>query len=280
MSVITPPAAGATPIDLGSVTTATLQNAQGGTSSQNGSAFSVIGKSTVAFMINPTSFGGTVNFKGSVDNTNYVSLLATKLGTTTVATNSAAPSAVEIWVAEVGGLLWVEATLSNMGANSGTVTVTAFATPVANAVPVGSTIGTAVIQANSGTALVADQTNSELRVSNYGKSSTAGDIALRLNALGELYIISGGLNTTPVAAAAAAAAIKASVGALHKIVVTTLGTAALSFYDNASTNSGTILFTVPASAAVGSIYDVHFPAANGIWCASGSNTPAVTVGWS
>jgi hypothetical protein len=158
--------------------------------------------------------------------------------------------------------------------------VTAAASPIPNAVPVGSSIGTAVIQATDGTALTADQTNSILRASLYGKASAAADTALKVNSLGEVLTLSGGIQTTPVAAAAVAAAIKASAGALHKVVVTTLGTAALSFYDHASAASGTILFTIPASAAVGSIYDIQFPAALGIWCASGTNTPAVTVGWS
>lgn len=141
-------------------------------------------------------------------------------------------------------------------------------------------IGSAMIQATSGVALQADQTNTILKTSLYGKSTTAADTPIKVNSLGEVQNINGGINTSPVAAAAAAAAIKASPGALHKIVITTLGTAAVSFYDNATTNSGTILFTVPASAPIGTIYDIQFPAAAGIWCASTANTPAMTVGWS
>jgi hypothetical protein len=43
---------------------------------------------------------------------------------------------------------------------------------------------TATIQAVTGTSLVADQTNSELRVSLYGKHTTAGDTALNMDASG------------------------------------------------------------------------------------------------
>jgi hypothetical protein len=86
--------------------------------------------------------------------------------------------------------------------------------------------------------------------------------------------------TQAVAAAAAAALIGAAEpGRLFKVTVTTLGTAALNFYDNATTNSGTILLAIPASAAVGTIYTVDMPTANGIWCASGANSPAVTVSY-
>jgi len=49
------------------------------------------------------------------------------------------------------------------------------------ALPAGSAvIGSTTIQATSGTALVADQSNTELRVSNYVKTTTAGDTALTL----------------------------------------------------------------------------------------------------
>ena len=90
---------------------------------------------------------------------------------------------------------------------------------------------------------------------------------------------SGGNNTTAVAAAAAAAAIKASAGRLRKILITALGTAAVSFYDNASAASGTIIAYIPASQAAGSILTFDMSAANGIWCASTTNTPAMTVSW-
>ena len=102
-------------------------------------------------------------------------------------------------------------------------------------------------------------------------ANNAGSSALNTN--------SGGSKTAPVVAAAAAAAIKATPGRLCKVMVTTLGTAALLFYDNASAASGTIIGAIAASAAVGTVSTFDMPAANGIWCASGTNTPAVTVSY-
>lgn len=167
-------------------TSATLQSAQSGDA--NGTAFSVAGMSTVVFTIVPTSFTGTITFKGSEDGTNYIAMLATKLGTTTVATNTAlsGSSTIEAWVAQIGGLQSVLAVTSST--SGGSVTVTAHASTEPNAVPVGSTIGTAVIQANSGTALAADVSNSELRVSLYGKSSAAGDTAVATDSSGNVGV--------------------------------------------------------------------------------------------
>jgi len=94
-----------------------------------------------------------------------------------------------------------------------------------------------------------------------------------------LSVQSGGQNTTAIAAAAAASAIKASAGRLRKVLVTTAGTAALNFYDNATTNTGTIIGVVTAAAVAGTVFTFDMTAANGIWCASTTNTPAVTVSW-
>lgn len=90
----------------------------------------------------------------------------------------------------------------------------------------------------------------------------------------------GGRNTTPVAAGTVAnTVIKGTPGRIGKVVVTVLGTNPLSIYDNATTNSGTILLTIPASAPAGSIYDVQFPAAAGITVAGNAANPGVTIGW-
>ncbi len=76
--------------------------------------------------------------------------------------------------------------------------------------------------------------------------------------------------------------IKGSSGWLFHAIVTTLGTVGLTIYDNASTNSGTPLLVIPASAAVGTIYS--FPsgarALNGITSAGVLNCPAVTFHYS
>ena len=85
-------------------------------------------------------------------------------------------------------------------------------------------------------------------------------------------------NGTQAANSAANTVIKGSAGWFYHAIITTLGTAGLTIYDNATTNSGTPLLVIPASAAVGTIYS--FPsgarAVNGITSAGVTNCPAVT----
>lgn len=99
---------------------------------------------------------------------------------------------------------------------------------------------------------------------------------------GALLVTTGGASTAAVNAGATGApvVIKAGPGRLCRIVVTALGTALINIYDNASAASGTILFTIPASAAAGTIYDVQMPAALGIVAGNAANTPALTVSYS
>ena len=79
--------------------------------------------------------------------------------------------------------------------------------------------------------------------------------------------------------ATATGVVKPSAGRLLKAVVTTaLSAAAITIYDNASTNSGTILFVIPASAAAGSVYTIDLPAVNGIYASFGG-TGTVTFGY-
>ncbi len=82
--------------------------------------------------------------------------------------------------------------LASIATNTANIPVKGQAT-MANSLPVAiasnqGALGSVVAQAVAGTALAADQSNSELRVSNYGKSSTAGDVALAVNANGALQI--------------------------------------------------------------------------------------------
>lgn len=111
------------------------------------------------------------------------------------------------------------------------------------------------------------------------QAMTARGAQIIASGVDTVYVATGGSTTAAVAAAAAASAIKASAGRLCKVLVTTAGTAALNFYDNASTNTGTIIGTVTAAAVAGTVFTFDMPAANGIWCASGTNTPAVTVSY-
>lgn len=88
-------------------------------------------------------------------------------------------------------------------------------------------------------------------------------------------------NTTTIAAATVAnTVIKAAPGRLFTILVNVAGTAQLSIFDNATTNSGTIIGTVPANAAAGSIFSGAGPAANGITVGGNALNPGVTISWS
>lgn len=152
MSVITPPQQGSVPIDAAKVTSATLQNAA--SADGNGTDYDITGMATTILTIIPVAYTGTVTFKASADGTNFDVILGTKLGTTTVASSVANPgSTVSLWVFQTSGLKKIRAVLSSSGGTS--ITVTGAASPYPNAVPVGSTIGTAVIQANTGQATTA-----------------------------------------------------------------------------------------------------------------------------
>lgn len=78
-------------------------------------------------------------------------------------------------------------------------------------------------------------------------------------------------------------AVKTSAGRLLKVIVTTAFATAgtMTFYDNASAASGTVLLAIPlASGTVGAIFTLDLPAVNGIFVGStGITAGAVTVGY-
>ena len=92
-------------------------------------------------------------------------------------------------------------------------------------------------------------------------------MALRLNqragfvpdVAGVPLVSSGGYATSSVPTGAANTVVSAAAGRLCRIIVSTTGTAAAApgcpLYDNATTNSGTVLFVVPGNAAAGTSYD-------------------------
>jgi hypothetical protein len=89
----------------------------------------------------------------------------------------------------------------------------------------------------------------------------------------------GGISKTAIAASTSTnTQVKTGVGRLANVLVTTLGTNAMLFYDNTAA-SGTIIGAIPASAPVGSLYHFNFPCSNGILAAGNAANPAVTVGW-
>lgn len=70
--------------------------------------------------------------------------------------------------------------------------------------------------------------------------------------------------------------VEATPGRIFSVLITSTNTAALVCYDNATTNSGTIVVSIAASAAVG-IYPFNIPLANGLTCAGNANAPGVTI---
>jgi hypothetical protein len=89
-------------------------------------------------------------------------------------------------------------------------------------------------------------------------------------------------NATQAANTSGDVVVKGTPGTLWSATVTTLGTAGLDIFDNASAGSGTKLLSIPASAAVGTIYNFNSgaPALNGITSHGVLNCPAVTFSYS
>ena len=95
---------------------------------------------------------------------------------------------------------------------------------------------------------------------------------------GSEHVTSGGSVATPVAASKASdTIIKAIPGRLCRVLVTTTGTNAMLLYDNASGHIGTIIGALPASPAVGNVYDFQMPAMAGITVEGDANNPGVTI---
>lgn len=84
--------------------------------------------------------------------------------------------------------------------------------------------------------------------------------------------VAAGTGTTPVV-------VKASAGYLKCFVVTTTATAAMSFYDNASAASGTVLYTTSSTIAAGTIVVLDMPFANGLTVSQASGSAAVTIAY-
>jgi len=97
---------------------------------------------------------------------------------------------------------------------------------------------------------------------------------------GAQLVTTGGQFATPVAASTATdTVIKASPGRLCRVVVTATGANPMSIWDNASGHTGTIIGQLPASPAVGSVFDFNLPAANGITVQGSATNPGVTIGY-
>lgn len=87
-----------------------------------------------------------------------------------------------------------------------------------------------------------------------------------------------GSKTAVVAAGAGTTVVKGSAGRLAAVVVTGANsTGVLTFYDNATTNSGTVIAVVPSGATTGTRYPLDVPAVNGITAVGASGSAGVTV---
>lgn len=96
---------------------------------------------------------------------------------------------------------------------------------------------------------------------------------------------SGGTSTVAAAAGTSAnTVVKASAGRLCRVLITAVatGTATLSIYDNAGTNSGTVIGAIPfttSTPAVGTVFDFEMPAISGITVGGASTNPGITVSY-
>lgn len=89
----------------------------------------------------------------------------------------------------------------------------------------------------------------------------------------------GNATSAIAAGATSPTVIKATAAILARVLVTALGTAAMSFYDNASAASGTVIGVVPANSQVGSVFTFLMPCVNGIVASGNAANPGVTVSW-
>ena len=91
----------------------------------------------------------------------------------------------------------------------------------------------------------------------------------------------GGNLTGTVAAGAGTTPVSAQPGRLCRVLVTTAGTGSgdVLIYDNASTNSGTVVGIIPATIAIGTYYTFDMPVANGITVVNVTSGPALTVSY-
>lgn len=97
----------------------------------------------------------------------------------------------------------------------------------------------------------------------------------------DLWVGNGGSATASIASAAANTVVKASAGRLCRALVTTAGsgTGNVLIYDNATTDSGTVIGIIPATIAIGTYYTFDLPAANGITVKNVASGPVLTVSY-
>lgn len=97
--------------------------------------------------------------------------------------------------------------------------------------------------------------------------------------IGEALMSVGGAFSQAITVAAANTVIKAAPGRVCRLSITVAGTTALTIFDNASTNSGTVLFATPATTTAGTVYDIQIPAQLGITVQNTATGPGATISW-
>lgn len=88
--------------------------------------------------------------------------------------------------------------------------------------------------------------------------------------------------TATLASGAGATLISSRPGRLCTVVVTATGTGSspVLIYDDATgTGTGTVLCAIPGNAAVGEVFELDMPAANGLTAVGSTNSPALTIGY-
>lgn len=267
MGVTVPSPAGSTPMDTSQERTGTLLN-QLTVTDATGTDFDVTSMATARLTIIPTSYSGTVTFYASADGTNFDVIRGYKQGTTTVATNVAlsGSSTVTIWEFPVSGLKKLRVITS--GSSSGTsIVIVGRASPLPSVEPIGVTLASAVLAA--GSALVGG-----VNVVDSAGTNKAG-----VDAQHNVQVSDGG-TASVVITASSAGAVKTAAGRLCRVLTTSTATSAVNIYDNTNAASGTIIATIPASTAVGTVFNPQAPASTGIYVGGGSGTPGLTVFYS
>lgn len=107
-------------------------------------------------------------------------------------------------------------------------------------------------------------------------ADSAGTNVAGVDAHHNQYITDGGTAYVGITASSAGA-VKTSAGRLCRVVVLTTVTSAVSIFDNTSAAAGQALLTIPASTAVGTIYNVQAPLTNGAYVGGGTGSPALLV---
>ena len=304
---------------FGGVTSNTLQNAATGTANGtdmpvSGYATAVLMvagdgsySGTVSFQGSPDGTNFTA-IRGTKQSDGTIATSVTVSGST-----------ITIWTFQTAGLYSIRASITGDNTNKVTVTGFASnepnlaplaATITSTVLGAGSNlVGGVNVVDYGGTNQAAVDSNhnlaSSMRVgttpvpAGHGVAATALRVELPTDGTGQVKVVDsagtnqvgvdsshclitagGGTATVAVTAqTAGAAAVKAAPGRICRIIVTSTATALLNFYDNTNAASGTIIGSIPASTAIGTMFNPELPAAVGIYAGGTTSTPSCTVGY-